>query len=110
MSDVPDDPVRDADIMEHADHLDNQMKDRNVLWGQIVMAIEDGSVEDAKGDHNKGNVRYRLEIPGVDLLVGVDTTKGQYGRIASVYYDDEQGAEEGSLGGRKFGQMLGGLL
>lgn len=107
MTDIPENPVRDANKMQHADHLDNRMKERNILWGQIEMAIEQGSVEDAPGKSNKGNIRYRLDMPGVDLLVAVDTTKGKYGRIMSPFYDDEQGAEGGALGGGRFGGPLG---
>jgi len=109
MSDVPDNPVRDPYEMEYAIHLDNRMKGRNITWAQVEMAIEEGVVEDAPGDQNEGNIRYRLEIPGVDLLVGVDTTKGPNGKIVSVFYDDEQGASGGSLGGRRFDQHSVGL-
>lgn len=103
MTDIPENPVRDANIMQTADHLNNQMKDRDILWSQIEMAIEDGSIEDSVGEDN---ILYRLEIPGVDLLVGVDTSKGENGRIVTTYYDDEQGAQGGGLGGTRFSIAL----
>jgi len=83
------------------------MKNRNILWGQVEMTIEDGTVEDAPGNSNEGNIRYRLDMPGVDLLVAVDTTKGTHGKIMTTFYDDEQGAEGGALGGGRFGGPLG---
>lgn len=84
-------PPRDPDLIEPTKHMFQMMKERNIGWHQIELAIEDRSVSQAEGE---GNIMYRLDMPGVDLLVVVDTIKMNG---VSAYYDDEQGATGGRL-------------
>lgn len=83
--------IRDVDELERSDHLGNKMKDRNIGWYEVKQAIENGSVEQANEQHQ---VRYRLDMPGVDLLVVVDVDRK---RIVTTFYDDTQGASGGRL-------------
>lgn len=85
-------PIRDFHRLTAADHaVLNRMRQRNIGKHEIKMAIETGSIEEGSTDTT---IRYRLDMPGVDLLVAVDIPKEQ---IVTVFYDNEQGAEGGKL-------------
>ena len=83
--------VRDPDKLEGTSHLVNQMRKRNIGAHEVRKAIREGTVEEGA---KPTDVRYRLEIPGVDLLVVVDSRNN---KITSAFFDDDQGAEGGRI-------------
>ena len=85
------DPIRDPDKLTPADHLGRRMRERNIGAFQVKKAIREGVTEEGS---KPTDVRYRLEIPGVDLLVVVDSRND---KITTAFYDDEQGATGGRL-------------
>ena len=85
-------PIRDFHRLTAADHaVLNRMRERNIGKYEIKKAIEEGSIEEGS---TETTIRYRLDMPGVDLLVAVDIPKEQ---IVTVFYDDDQGATNGRL-------------
>jgi len=84
-------PPRDPDNLEPSKHFGQMIKERNIGAFEVKQAVRDGKVEPARGEDE---FLYRLEIPGVDLIVIVDADTMTY---ETAYYDDEQGAEGGVL-------------
>lgn len=85
------DVIRDPDKVQLTIHSKQQMKDRNIGVYEIKKAIREGTVEPGA---KETDIKYRLEFPGPDLLVIVDSRNGN---IATVYYDDSQGAQKGGI-------------
>lgn len=90
---------RDPDDVTLTRHAMQQMKDRNIGVHEIKETIRQGKLEPEAG-FEEHEVVYRLEFPGVDLLLTLDADQNN---IESVFYDDEQGAEGGSLSSRQTG-------
>lgn len=67
-----DDVIRNTDELTKTGHFEQKLKERNIGWYEVSKAIEEGSVEDATGENN---IRFRLNFPGPDLLVVIDTEK-----------------------------------
>lgn len=85
------DPIRDPEELSYADHLSRRMRERNIGAHEVRKAIREGSIEDGS---KPSDIRYRLEIPGVDLLVVADTRND---KVTTAFFDDEQGAEGGKI-------------
>lgn len=96
---------RDPEKLELTAHAMEQVRDRNIGVVEIRNCISKGIINPDEGD-GPDEARYRLEIPGVDLLL-VISRKDMV--IETAYWDDEQGAQGGALGGKRF-DLLGGLL
>jgi hypothetical protein len=98
---------RDPDKLELTRHGMNRMRDRNVGVREIRKCISEGDISPEEGD-GPHEARYRLEMPGVDLLLVVDKTRM---KIETVFWDDEQGATGGRLGSREDSRSgIGGVL
>jgi len=96
---MTEDYTRDIDEIVLSEHAINQLKDRrNMGTHEVKKAISEGDIIPENGD-GPHEVEYRLRMPGVDFVMIVDT---DINKVETVYYDDEQGADEGGLGGRRF--------
>ena len=84
-------PIRDFSRLTATDHVINRMKERNIGAHEVRKAVEEGEVYDGE---TPTTIKYRLEIPGVDLVAAVDIPKE---KVVTVYYDDDQGAKGGRL-------------
>jgi len=84
-------PPRDPEQLDPSKHFGQMLKERNIGTFEVKQAIREGDVSPARGEDE---FMYRLEIPGVDLIVIVDASTMTY---ETAYYDDEQGAEGGRL-------------
>lgn len=91
-SDLPLGLTRNPSDYTLSNHAKQRMRDRNIGIQEVKNAIKQGE-PDGKGA-KPTDVRLRLDFPGVDLLVVVDSRDLT---ISSVFYDDEQGAEGGRL-------------
>lgn len=110
--------IRDPDKLEATIHAVQKMKERNIGGVELRKSIEEGivtetnpvrNIEDTKlkeemeqaiaeGATREDTVpslkKYRLEIPGVDLLTIVDPVRM---KIVTTFWDDAQGATGGRL-------------
>lgn len=98
-------PSRDPDEYELTRHGYNQAKDRKIGAHEIRKAIKEGTVDEEfpnkvfdEDPDREFQFAFKLELP-VPLWVIVDTRDN---KIPTVFYDNEKGALDGSLGGTKF--------
>jgi len=85
-------PIRDFSRLTFSNHtVKNKVRERNIGFREIRLAVEDGSTSPGNTDRT---LKYRLDMPGVDLLVIVDVV-GEV--IVTCYWDDDQGATGGRL-------------
>lgn len=75
-------------------YAERRMNERNIGRYEIGQAIEEGEIERTPEDFRDSDYRFRLVYPGVDLFVAVDSEDRM---VLSVFYADEQGAEEGRI-------------
>lgn len=101
-----DDYPRDPSKISPTPHAVIQMKDRQIGMRELRMGIKTGIVNPERGD-GENTVLYRSEYPGVDLLLAVNTERME---VKSIFYDNEQGATDGSLFGEGPGIMNLGIL
>jgi hypothetical protein len=87
---------RDPSELYRTRHAKDKMKERNIGMHELKKCIREGNINVEAGNARHEAV-YRLEIPGVDLLAVIDKNKGS---VETVYWDNQQGATGGGLGGR----------
>lgn len=98
------DPPRNINDFQLTTHAKQQVRDRKISIETVKNAIRKG-VEDEEFANESHQTSFILEFPGPDLILIIDSTNNN---IVSVYYDDRQGAEGGSLVKRPIRSRLNG--
>jgi hypothetical protein len=78
---------RDFDELELTKHAIDKMKQQTIGTREVRLSIEEGEIHPEEGNGPE-EARYRLEVPGVDLLTVVNR-EGMV--IKSTFWDEDQG-------------------
>lgn len=89
---------RNPDDYTLSRHALNQFNDRKIGSVELRNAIKDGEIDEEFTDRDS-RIAYRLKFPGPDLLVIANPDDLV---VVSIYYDDEEGAKGGSVGGTRY--------